>query len=74
MTQTSAGVATAPLAQAATSRSRPRGSRRSAKRRRDTLIGYLFISPAIIGLFLFVGYPMVTSLYHSFTDWNGLTP
>ena len=74
MTQTSAAVATAPLAQAATSRTRPRGSRRSAKRRRDTLLGYLFISPAIIGLFLFVGYPMVTSLYHSFTDWNGLTP
>lgn len=44
------------------------------KRRRDTILGYLFISPAIIGLLLFVVYPMVTSLYHSFTQWNGLTP
>jgi ABC-type sugar transport system permease subunit len=44
------------------------------KRRRDTILGYLFISPAIIGLLLFVAYPMVTSLYHSFTEWNGLTP
>ncbi|HET6741075.1 MAG TPA: sugar ABC transporter permease [Kribbella sp.] len=44
------------------------------KRRRDTILGYLFISPAIIGLLLFVVYPMVTSLYHSFTEWNGLTP
>ncbi|WP_427889573.1 carbohydrate ABC transporter permease [Kribbella sp. GL6] len=45
-----------------------------SKRRRDTILGYLFISPAIIGLLLFVAYPMVTSLYHSFTQWNGLTP
>lgn len=43
-------------------------------RRRNTVAGYLFIAPGIIGLFLFVVYPMVTSLYHSFTDWNGLTP
>lgn len=45
-----------------------------SKRSRDTILGYLFISPAIIGLLLFVAYPMVTSLYHSFTQWNGLTP
>jgi ABC-type sugar transport system permease subunit len=45
-----------------------------SKRRRDTILGYCFISPAILGLLLFVAYPMVTSLYHSFTKWNGLTP
>lgn len=49
-----------------------RGSR-SRRRRRDALLGYLYISPAIIGLVLLVGYPMVSSLYHSFTAWNGLT-
>jgi ABC-type sugar transport system permease subunit len=54
-------------------RSRAVGSSRR-RRRREAVIGYLFISPAIIGLFLFVGYPMVSSLYHSFTEWNGLTP
>jgi ABC-type sugar transport system permease subunit len=47
---------------------------RTSRRRRDAVLGYAFISPAIVGLFLFVGYPMVTSLYHSFTQWNGLTP
>ena len=55
-------------------RGRVRSPGLSAKKRRDALAGYLFISPAIIGLVLFVGYPMVTSLYHSFTEWNGLTP
>jgi ABC-type sugar transport system permease subunit len=47
---------------------------RTSRRRRDAVLGYVFISPAIVGLFLFIGYPMVTSLYHSFTQWNGLTP
>jgi len=48
--------------------------RRNQQRRKNALLGYLFILPAIIGLGLFVVYPMVTSLYHSFTEWNGLTP
>ncbi|HEY9290417.1 MAG TPA: sugar ABC transporter permease [Microlunatus sp.] len=48
--------------------------RRSALRRRNAVVGYVFIAPGIIGVLLFVIYPMVTSLYHSFTDWNGLTP
>ena len=46
---------------------------RSRWLRRETFLGYCFIAPAIIGLMLFVGYPMITSLYHSFTEWNGLT-
>jgi ABC-type sugar transport system permease subunit len=46
----------------------------TGRRNRNIFIGYAFISPAIIGLFLFIVYPMVTSLYHSFTEWNGLTP
>jgi ABC-type sugar transport system permease subunit len=66
-------VMPAPAAQAFTGRS-ARPSHRRNQKRRNTIIGYLFISPAIIGLFLFVVYPMVTSLYHSFTAWNGLTP
>jgi ABC-type sugar transport system permease subunit len=62
----------------AVSRGRSRAMRTGGgsgrRRRRDALLGYLFISPAIIGLVLLVGYPMVSSLYHSFTAWNGLTP
>ncbi|MFZ7087256.1 carbohydrate ABC transporter permease [Curtobacterium sp. RRHDQ10] len=69
-------TAAAPPAAAATSIGRRSDAppRRTGRRRHDTVVGYLFILPAIIGLVLFVGYPMVTSLYHSFTDWNGLTP
>jgi ABC-type sugar transport system permease subunit len=76
MTHPSIETLPAPAAQSvAGDRARPvRPVRRSGKRRRDAIIGYAFISPAIIGLLLFVGYPMITSLYHSFTQWNGLTP
>jgi multiple sugar transport system permease protein len=34
--------------------------------------GLLFVSPWIVGLFVFVMYPAVMSLYYSFTDYNGL--
>lgn len=43
------------------------------KRRRDIGAGYLFIAPAILGFLVLVGYPIVFSAYHAFTDWNGLT-
>jgi ABC-type sugar transport system permease subunit len=73
MTRTTLDRTPAPAAQAL-SRKRKQTARWSARRRHNAIVGYLFISPAIIGLFLLVGYPMVTSLYHSFTAWNGLTP
>lgn len=34
--------------------------------------GLLFISPWVIGVLLFVAYPVFDSLYYSFTDYNGL--
>ena len=37
---------------------------------RRNIAGYLFISPALIGLFLFYAFPMLFSLFISFTDWN----
>ena len=37
---------------------------------RRNLAGYLFIAPALIGLFLFYAFPMLFSLFISFTDWN----
>jgi ABC-type sugar transport system permease subunit len=73
MTRTTLDRMPAPAARAL-SRKRKKPARWSARRRHNAIVGYLFISPAIIGLFLLVGYPMVTSLYHSFTAWNGLTP
>jgi ABC-type sugar transport system permease subunit len=39
----------------------------------DTLAGYIFIAPAIIGFSVFVVYPMITAGYLSLTNWNGLT-
>jgi multiple sugar transport system permease protein len=53
---------------------------KAARRRRDTLIGYLFIAPWLIGFLAFMAGPMIFSLYASFTnyditsrmDWVGL--
>ncbi|MBO7709478.1 MAG: sugar ABC transporter permease, partial [Lachnospiraceae bacterium] len=37
---------------------------------RRNIAGYLFIAPALIGLLLFYAFPMIFSLFISFTDWN----
>jgi multiple sugar transport system permease protein len=39
-------------------------------RRRDQWMGYLFISPWLIGFFIFTLIPMVASLYLGFTDYH----
>ena len=41
--------------------------------RKSLVKGLLFVSPWLIGLLLFTLYPLVTSLYLSFTDYNILT-
>jgi multiple sugar transport system permease protein len=46
----------------------------SRPQRRHLLTGLLFITPAIFGLALFTIWPMVQSLYYSFTDFNILQP
>src|SRR5689334_12177619 len=33
-----------------------------------------FLAPTLIGLAVFIVYPLVASLYYSFTRWNLLTP
>ena len=40
----------------------------------DNRAGYLFISPWLIGFFLFTLIPMVASLYFAFTDYSLLSP
>lgn len=53
---------------------------RARRRRRETITGYLFIAPWLIGFLAFVAGPMLFSLYASFTnydissrmDWIGL--
>ena len=39
-------------------------------RRRESLTGYLFVSPWIIGFLIFTIGPMIASLYYSFTDYD----
>ncbi len=39
------------------------------KRRRDTIDGYLFILPVVLGLLIFTIGPMFASLYFSFTEY-----
>ena len=47
----------------------PRGFRLS-KGARDQLVGMLFVSPWIVGMLAFVVYPILASLYYSFTVYN----
>lgn len=42
--------------------------------RRDLINGLLFISPWLFGLLVFTLYPLLASLYYSFTDYNVLQP
>ena len=41
---------------------------------KESVAGYVFILPFIIGLFIFTAIPFFTSLYLSFTDYDMLTP
>ncbi|MFF6812545.1 carbohydrate ABC transporter permease [Streptomyces sp. NPDC012403] len=59
---------------------RPAGKRSAAPaagrrgRRRETLAGYLFMSPWIAGFLLLTAGPMIASLYYAFTSYNLFTP
>ncbi|MFE5320757.1 carbohydrate ABC transporter permease [Paenibacillus sp. NPDC056579] len=39
-------------------------------RENDHLVGYIFISPFVLGFLIFTAYPILSSLYYSFTDYN----
>ena len=42
--------------------------------RQNMLRGLLFISPAILGFLIFTVFPIISSLFYSFTDYNILQP
>jgi multiple sugar transport system permease protein len=65
MAETSANVAATP-----TRRWRIKLSRQT----RETITGYLFVSPWIFSLLVFTAYPMVASFYFSMTRYNILKP
>lgn len=52
----------------------PRRSRLTANQWRALRNGLLFVSPALIGLAVFTIWPIIQSLYYSFTDYNILQP
>lgn len=45
----------------------------SKKRRREGLVGWLFMGPGLIFHLMAVFIPMLMSLYLPFTDWNGIS-
>jgi multiple sugar transport system permease protein len=57
---------------------RPKGRRGPREtgtlRRGEGLFGWLFVSPALAILVLFVVLPILLAFYVSFTNWSGLTP
>lgn len=42
-------------------------------RRRDALTGYLFVSPQLVGVALFVLVPVALAIWYSLNDWNIFT-
>ncbi|RKS69190.1 multiple sugar transport system permease protein/raffinose/stachyose/melibiose transport system permease protein [Motilibacter peucedani] len=50
---------------------RPRLRMLSKRHRPEMLAGYLFILPTVLLFLVFVGYPIVRSVYLGFTTWSG---
>ncbi|MDF2963041.1 MAG: sugar transporter permease [Paenibacillus sp.] len=40
----------------------------------DHIVGYVFIAPFVLGFLIFTLYPILSSLYYSFTEYNLLEP
>lgn len=49
-----------------------RHTRRSTWRRRDALIGYLFVAPQVLGILALVVVPLIAVVWFSLHDWNVL--
>jgi raffinose/stachyose/melibiose transport system permease protein len=63
-------MTTNTLVPGANPRSRPRRS----KRRHGGAVAWVFALPALIVYVIFLVYPALSSLWFSFTDWDGLSP
>lgn len=50
------------------------GSTLSGRRKREAVMGYLFIAPVLIGLIIFTAGPVLVSLGLSLFKWNVFTP
>lgn len=38
---------------------------------KDTVSAYVFLLPVIVGIAVFTAYPIIMSLFYSFSDFNG---
>ena len=66
-------MTTPPLARETGQTEAPRVPRPARRWNREALHGYVFMSPAILGLLIFTLGPIIASLLLSFTDYNILT-
>lgn len=48
-------------------------TRRLSSKRKESLTGFLFISPWLIGIAVFTAYPIIASLIFSFSSYNGIS-
>ncbi len=48
-------------------------SRLSSDRKKESITAYLMLLPDVLGLLIFVFFPIIYALYISFHDWNGLS-
>ncbi|GIL13940.1 MAG: sugar ABC transporter permease [Chloroflexota bacterium] len=46
----------------------------TSAKRQEGIAGLVFVSPALLILFMFLIVPLVVALYFSLTNWNGRTP
>ena len=58
----------------ASATSRVRWRRRSPAEKREAIWGIFFLSPWIIGFFLFIFIPLVTAFSYSFMNYNTMAP
>lgn len=40
---------------------------------RNSIAAYVFMAPAIVGVLVFVIYPVTSSFYYAFTEWSGIS-
>jgi multiple sugar transport system permease protein len=51
----------------------PRARRRLTLKRRDSIAGYLFVAPQVLGIVIFVLVPLALVVFYSFQEWNVLS-